>query len=91
MGEGRSGTVLQILMLLNFINIAKRLSFSASAKRVMYRQHAMVIRRNKSPVECSVVIVRCTLLQKHCFFDQKVNLPMGVLSLKFLNRTMRHN
>ena len=53
--------VLQILMLLNFINIAKRLSFSASPKRVMYIQHAMVIGRKKSPVECSVVIVRCTV------------------------------
>ena len=48
--------VLQILMILNFINIAKRQSFSASPKRVMYRQHAMVIGRNISPAECSVVI-----------------------------------
>ena len=56
--------VLQILILLNFVNIAKRQSFSASPKRVMYRQHAMVIGTNKSPVECSVVIVRCTVA--HC-------------------------
>ena len=63
-GEGRSGVVLQILMLLNFMNIAKRQSVSASPKRVMYRQHAIVIGRKKSPVECSVVIVRCTVA--HC-------------------------
>ena len=53
--------VLQILMLPNFINIAKRQSFSASPKRVMHRQHAMVIGRNKSHDECSVVILRCTV------------------------------
>ena len=56
--------VLQILMLLNFINIAKCQSFSASPKRAMYRQHAMVVGKNISPIECSDVTVRCTVAPK---------------------------
>ena len=47
-GEGGSGVALEILILLNFINIAERQSLSAiRRRRVMHRQHVMVIGRNK--------------------------------------------
>ena len=94
-GEEGSGVALQFLILLNFINIAERRSFSAiRRRRVMYRHHVMVMGRNKRPVERSVVILRRTAA--HCCENivsliTKFNLPTAVLSLKFLNSAMRHN
>ena len=68
---------LQMLILLNFINIAKLL---LRRGQVTYRQQVMVIRRNKRPVERSVVVARCTV--SHCCENiasliKKFNLPMG--------------
>ena len=94
--ERRSGVASHILILLNFMNIAKRRSFTATsqASDVLYRQHVMVIGRNKRPVERTVVVVRRTAA--HCCENiasliKKFNLPIRVLSLKFRNCTMRHN
>ena len=93
-GEGGSGVALQILILLNFMNIAERRSFSATsqASDVLYRQHIIVIGRNKRPVERIVVVVRCTVA--HCCENiasliKKSNLPMRVFTLKFFNCAMR--
>ena len=101
MGEGGTGVALLVLLLLivsNFINIAKRRSFSAilQASDVAYRQHDMVIGRNKRPVERFVVtarctFVQCTLLRKNRFFDQKVQPTDGSIFLKTPNCAMRHN
>ena len=53
-GEGRSGVALLILLIvLNFMKIAE--VFLLRCRRVMYRQHDMVIGRNNRPVERSVV------------------------------------
>ena len=85
--EGESDVALHILILINFLNIAERRSF-------LYRQHVMVIARNKRPVERSVVVIRRTVA--HCcesiaLLIKKFNLSMGVFSLKFRNYAMRHN
>ena len=88
-GKRGSDVALQILKLSNFINVTEVFLFCRS--RAMCGQHIMVIGRNKLPVERSAALSRCTLLQKHRFFDQKFNLPMGVFSLKFLNCVIRHN
>ena len=65
-GEGGFGVASHILILLNFMNIAKRRSFSATsqASDVLYGLHVMVIGRNKRPVERTVVVVRRTAA--HC-------------------------
>ena len=89
-GEGGSDVASHILILLNFMNIAKRRHFSATsqASDVLYRQHVMVIGRNKRPVERTVAVVRRTVA--HCCDNiasliKKFNLPMRVLSFKFCN------
>ena len=93
-GRG-SGVALQILILLKFLKIAERRRFLLRRRRVIYKQHVMVIGRNKRSVKRSVVnIVRCTVA--HCcenvaFLIKKFNLPMRVFSFKFLNCAMRHN
>ena len=94
--EGESGVALHILILINFLNIAERRSFSVTsqASDVLYRQHVMVIGRNKRPVERSVVAIRRTVArccENIALLIKKFNLSMGVLSLKFHNCAMRHN
>ena len=92
-GKG-SGAASHILILLNFMNIAKRRSFSATsqASDALYRQHVTVIERNKRPVERTIAVVRRTVA--HCCENiaslmKKFNLPMRALSLKFPNCAMR--
>ena len=85
-----------ILTLLNFMNIAKRRSFTATsqASDVLHRQHIMAIGRNKRHVERTVVVVRRTVAlcsENIASLIIKFNLPMRVLSLKFRNCAMRHN
>ena len=94
-GEGGSGVASHILILLNFMNIAKRRSFLPRRRRTRYcRQHTMVIGRNKRPVERTVEVVRLTVA--HCCENiasliKKFNRPMRALSLKFRNCATRHN
>ena len=64
-------------VLLNFINIAKRRSFSATS------QASDVHCTNNTKTSCRArcccsAMQSCTLLRKHHFFDLKFNLPMGV-------------
>ena len=71
---------LQILILLNFLNTAERRNFLLRRRRVTYRQHVTLIRRNIRPVERSIVVVRYTAA--HCCENivsliKKFNLPMG--------------
>ena len=44
----------------------------------------MVIARNKRLAERFLVLLRCGLLQRRRFFFRTFNLPVGVVSLKFL-------
>ena len=87
-----------ILILLNFMNIAKRRNFSATsqASDVLYRQHVMVIGKNKRHIERTVVVVGLRRTVAHCCKNivsliKMFNLPMRVLSFKFRNCAMRHN
>ena len=78
--EVGSGVASHILILLNFMNIAKRRSFSATSQ-ARDVQHVMAIGRNKRPVERTVVVLRRTVA--HCSGNiasliRKVNLPMRV-------------
>ena len=94
--EGESGVALHIRILINFLNVAERRSFSVSsqASDVLYRQHVTHIRRIKGPVERSFVVIR-RIVARCCeniaFLIKKFNLSMGVFSLKFRNCAMRHN
>ena len=55
-----------ILILLNFMNIAQRRYFFATsqASNALYRQHVIIIGRNKRPVERTVVVAR--RIVAHC-------------------------
>ena len=95
-GEGGPGVASHILMLLNFMNIAKRRNFSATsqASDALYRQHVVVIGRNKRHVERTVVVAPRTV--EHCCENiasliKKSSLPMRVFSFKFRNCAMQHN
>ena len=57
-GEGGSVVASHILILLNFLNIAKRRYFFATsqASNALYRQHVVIIGRNKRPVKRPVVV-----------------------------------
>ena len=96
-GERGSGVASHILILLNFMNIAKRRNFSATsqASDVLYRQQVMVIGRNKRHVERTVVVVGLRRTVAHLCENiasliEKFNLPMRVLSLKVRNCAMRY-
>ena len=79
---------LKILILLNLCTSPNAEVFLLRRRPVKNRQHVMVIKRNKRPVERSFVIVRCTdahYCENIASLIKKFNLPMEVFSLKFLN------
>ena len=56
-GEGGGGVSLQILILLNFINIAERRSFFATLQASDVQTIYVMLIENNRPVERSVVII----------------------------------